>query len=175
MNIISVDPSLRHTGIFKRVDGVLSADLFEPESKDRIKALAEILKFFVMLPKGFDLCLIEDYDPGALGNQSRVQGEVGGIIRACFQARGVPVIEVAIPTWKAVTGLSMKKGTPMADSEYLNAIANKFKLRLNDTHAADAYLIYETVRRSAKKLLPQLGAQNIRHRLEELKIPFGEL
>jgi len=175
MNLISIDPSLRHTGIFQRIDGKLSADLFEPKSKDRIKALAEFLFYFVNLPKGFDLCFIEDYAPGAKGAQGRVQGEVGGIIRACFQARGVPVIAVPIATWQSVTGISIKRGTTMPDSDYLNAVANKYKIRLQTTHEADAYMIYETVRRSAKKLLPQLGAQNIRHRLEELHINFEEL
>ena len=175
MNVISIDPSLRHTGIFQRIDGKLSADLFEPKSKDRIKALSEFLFYFINLPKGFDLCLIEDYAPHAKGNQAQVQGEIGGIIRACFQARGVPVIEVPISTWQSVTGISIKRGTTMADSDYLNAVANKYKIRLQTTHEADAYMIYEAVRRSARKLLPQQGAQNIRQRLEDLKINFEEL
>jgi hypothetical protein len=175
VNIVSIDPSLRNTGIFTRIDGKFDADVFQPKSKDRVKALSELLLYFVNLPKGFDLCLIEDYDPGAKGTQARVQGEVGGIIRACFQARGVPVIEVPIQSWKSVTGISLKKGTTMADSDYLNAVANKYKIRLQTTHEADAYLIFHCVRMSAKKLLPQIGAQNIRHRLEELKIDFADL
>lgn len=176
MNIVSIDPSLNHTGVFTRINGSLDAEVFEPTGKDRVKKLAQILIHFVAYAKGgFDLCLIEGYDPGAKGQQGVIQGEVGGIIRACFEARGVPVVEVPIPTWKSITGIALKKGTRMADSDYLNAVATKYKIRLQTSHEADAYLIFQCVRMSARKLLPQVGAQNIRHRLEDLKIDLETL
>ncbi len=175
MNVLSIDPSLRFTGLYSVAEGKTSTFVFSPKQRDRMAALSEILSYFITVSRSpWDLMVLEDYAAGAKGDQAKVQGEVGGIIRACFTARNIPVIEVPIMTWKSVTGISIKRGTTMPDSDYLNMISKKYQKRFKTTHEGDAFLIYECVKACAARLLKQEGAQNIRARLEELKLDEEE-
>jgi hypothetical protein len=175
VNVLAIDPSLRFTGLFSMAEGKASTFVFSPKQRDRMAALSEILSYFITISRSaWDLCVIEDYMVGAKGSQAEVQGEVGGIIRACFMARNIPVIEVPIMTWKSVTGISIKRGTSMPDSDYLNMISKKYQRRFKTTHEGDSFLLYECVKTCAARLLKQEGAQNIRARLEELRITEGD-
>ncbi|ADX42584.1 hypothetical protein [Tetrasphaera phage TJE1] len=177
MRIISLDPSLRSFGIFYNEDGEVNSEVIQREEKDRMDVLGWFcLKFAKEARLGWDLLIVESYAFGSANSRSiTVQAEIGGLVRGLFSAYGVPIIEVPIGTWKSVTGISMKKGTPMHESDYLNAIVTKFGVRFKTVDEADAYLLYQTVMTCGARVFPGVGAANIRRRLEELKIDTRKL
>jgi len=184
MRIISLDPSLRSFGIFTNEDGATFSEVIQREEKDRI----EVLKWFCLhfaaeAAKKWDLMIVEGYAFNAgskwIGPDGKVkarsssitvQAEVGGLVRGLFAARGVPIIEVPIGTWKSVTGISMKKGTTQYESDYLNEVAIKYKVRFETTDEADAFLFYQTVKLSCTQNHPAVGTAKIRAQIEALKI-----
>lgn len=173
MKIISIDPSLRSLGIFFSEDGEYNSNVIQRTEKDRIEVLKRMtLKFAREAALGWDLLLIEAYAFGAGNSRSiTTMAEIGGLIRGLFSARGVPIIEVPIGVWKSVTGISLKKGTAMANSDYINEVAKKYKIRFKTVDEVDAYLIYETVKQSGLKTWKAgTGAANIKQRLEDLRI-----
>ena len=173
MRIISIDPSLRSLGMFFMEDGDFNSNVIQRTEKDRLEVLKRFcLKFAREAALGWDLLIIEMYAFGASNSRSiTVAAEIGGLIRGIFAARGVPIIEVPIGTWKSVTGISMKKGTPMADSDYLNAIATKYKIRFKTVDEGDAYLLYQTVKECGMRVWKSgTGPANLKARLEELRL-----
>lgn len=173
MKVISIDPSLRSLGMFFAEDGEYNSDVIQRTEKDRIDVLKRFcLKFAREAALGWDLLIVESYAFGAGNSRSiTVMAEIGGLIRGLFSARGVPIIEIPISVWKSVTGISMKKGTSMANSDYLNEIVKKYGLRFKTTDEGDAYLLYEAVKQCGLNVWKSgTGAANIKQRLEDLGI-----
>jgi len=172
MRIISIDPSLRSTGIFYVEDGAVNSEVIQKKG-DRLEVLGYMARKFALESKGFDLLIIEDYSFGAGGSRSiTVQAELGGLIRGLFSARGVPILEMPIQLWKAVTDIRGKKGTAMEKSDYLNLVGEKFKVRFKTTDESDAFLMYQTVRLCClrSEFLKYPSAQKVRDRIQDLKI-----
>lgn len=174
MNILAVDPSLRSTGMFFIEDGAFNSDVIQLKG-DRLEVMGKMLLRFANEAKGFDLLIIEDYAFGGKDRSVTVQAEIGGIIRACFAARGKPIIEVPISTWKAHAGIKLPKDGPLWKSNYLNAVAEKFKLRYQTVDEADAFLLYATVRAAAQHKIKGPGAASINLKLEQFKINAQDL
>ncbi len=172
MRTIAIDPSLRSLGLFYSEDGVFDSDVIQRTEPNRIDVLARLcLKFAAEAKLGWDLCVIEAYDPMAKGDQKYIQCEIGGLIRGIFAARKVPIIEVPIQTWKMVTGIRMKKGRTDYDSAYLNEVAKMFHYRFKTVDEADAFMLYHTVKQCGLRTWPgREGPAKIKQQLEDLHI-----
>lgn len=177
MNVISLDPSLRSFGVYAVRDGIEFSEVKQiPKDFDHLETLGEILSWLSRVSaKPWDLCLVEGYAMGATGSAVTVQAEIGGIVRGLFMARKVPVIEVPPQVWKATTGVRLKKGTAMHKSDYANAIKTLYGKTFATTDQADAFLIYQCVKKCGTETAIGPGPVRIRQRLEELKINAGEM
>jgi len=183
MKIIALDPSLRSFGFYSVVDGIESSGVKRiPDSFHRLDALGRLLSWLSHVSaEPWDLCIVEDYafsggrDRGQNSRAVTIMAEVGGVARALFMARKVPVLEVPIGVWKAVTGIRLKKGTAAHKSDYLNACSSLYGKRFDTTDEVDAFLLYQTVKKCGIETAVGDGPVRIRQRLEELKINAGEM
>lgn len=175
MRVIALDPSLRSFGVYSVRDGEASSMVIQKKG-DRVETLGRLLsKFSHISAEGWDLAIVEDYAMGQQGTAVTSQAEVGGIARGIFSARSIPVIEVPIPVWKAVTGIRMKKGTAMHKSDYINAVLKVFGVLFETTDECDAFLLYQTVKKCGIGPVVGSGAIKIKQRLELLKIKAEEM
>jgi len=140
---------------------------------ERIDLLAWYLAKFSKIAKNtqWDLCIIEEYTfHNAQSRSVTIQAEVGGIIRACFAAYGVPIIEVNTQTWKSMTGIRLPKTSVYDKSQYLNRVSEQFGKRFNTTDEADAYMMYWAVCECSRGHFKKGAGSSIRTRLEALGI-----
>lgn len=178
MRVISLDPSLRSFGVYCNRDGEETADTRQmPASIDRLDALGRHLSWLSHISaEGWDLCIIEDYafsggrDRGQNSRGVTVQAEVGGIARGIFRARKIPIIEVPIGVWKAVTGVRLKKQTAGEKAAYLWTVKQLFERDFQTTDEADAFLLYHTVKKCGTERPIGEGPRRILSILETLKI-----
>lgn len=177
MNAIALDPSLRSFGTYAVRDGVETSEVKRiPASVDRLDTLGRLLSWLSRLSaEPWDLCLVEGYSMGSIGQAITTMAEVGGIARGLFMARKVPVVEVPPQVWKAVTGIRLKKGTALHKSDYINAVVKLYGKHFETTDQIDAFLIYQTVKKCGTETAIGPGAVRIRQRLEELKINASEM
>lgn len=146
-NFVIVDPSLRSSGVL--VSNGLNVRSYAITSKStRLETLGLYLKHFSELAfsNNWDFLAIESYSFGSHSRSLTVQAEIGGIIRACFSAEKVPVIEIPIPTWKSVTGIRLKKTTKSDKKAYTDAVFKKYGVQFDTTDEADTYLMYQTLK-----------------------------
>jgi hypothetical protein len=174
LNIISIDPSLRSTGVFTCQEGKCKAYTFA-RKEERIALLGLFAKHFARVAKEtkWDLCLIEGYSFGSHSSSVTVAAEVGGIIRASFSAFGIPIIEVPPMTWKSITGLAklkMPKVSVQNKRDYLNYCIETFGFTFDTTDEADAFYIFLATMQASRGNVKKGVGSNIRTRLEELKI-----
>ena len=92
MNIVSIDPSLRHTAIYFNIDGF--EQFIEYEYKNdirRLDVLPDILDRFSrqIQPYKLDLAIIEGYSFGSIGRAITVQAEIGGVFRAIIKQKKI--------------------------------------------------------------------------------------
>ena len=148
-NFVIVDPSLRSSGVFIH-NGINTSHyaIQTPKKVDRLEILGKYKKHFTELVESnnWDFLCVEDYSFGSHGNAVTTQAEVGGIIRGCFAAEGVPIIEMPIQTWKAVTGVRLKKGTKKDNKIYTETIIKSYGVNFDTTDECDAYLMYITLK-----------------------------
>jgi Holliday junction resolvasome RuvABC endonuclease subunit len=140
---------------------------------ERIDLLAWYLAKFSKIAKNtqWDLCIIEEYTfHNAQSRSVTIQAEVGGIIRACFAAYGVPILEVNTQTWKAITKMRLPKTSGYDKSQYLNKVREQFGLSFKTTDEADAYMMYWSVCECSRGHFVKGVGSKIRTRLEELGI-----
>lgn len=185
MKVISLDPALRSFGVYTNRDGVETSEVKRiPASVDRLDALGRLLSWLSKLSapeKEWDLCIVEAYafsggrDRGQNSRSVTIQAEVGGIARGLFVARKVPVIEIPIGVWKAVTGIRMEKGTALHKSAYLNAVRTVYGKDFATTDEVDAFLFYQTVRKCGIGPAIGDGPVRIKRKLEDLKINAEEM
>lgn len=159
MNIISFDPSLRHTGYFWSIAGIEEGGVIETNG-DRIDSLAEIyeavdaLMITCLSCVPDETCLtvaVEGYAFASRGQAVTVQAEVGGIIRAVCRAHGCTVREIPPLVWKSKIlgkiGFRLKKGTKAEVKEYLDWARVCTGRTFNTSHEADAFMMAELVRK----------------------------
>lgn len=173
LRIISIDPSLRSSGVFICDKGECRAYSIQ-RKEDRISVLGRYVRHFAKEANSkYDLCIIEDYTLGARETSTTVSAEVGGIIRACFAANGTPIIEMRPMTWKSITGilpLKLRKTSVPEKREYLNHCIEKFGFTFDTTDEVDAfYIFWATVQLSRGNFKKGVGSA-IRSRLEELRM-----
>lgn len=174
LNIIVIDPSLRSSGVLTCKQGKIETYSIQ-RKEERIKVLGYYTKFFVKLVKetSWDLCVIENYAFSKSSSATTIQAEVGGIIRGCFSALGVPIIEIASTSWKSITGFEkykLKKNSVQEKREYLNKISELYNVEVDTTDEADAFLMFKTIQFISRGQFAKGTGTNIRYELERLKI-----
>ena len=172
LNIISIDPSMRSSGVVTFRGEAMRSAAFQSKA-ERIDLLAWYLAKFSKIAKNtpWDLCIIEEYTfHNAQSRSVTIQAEVGGIIRACFAAYGVPILEVNTQTWKAITKMRLPKTSVYDKSQYLNHVKAQFGLSFKTTDEADAYMMYWSVCECSRGHFVKGVGSKIRTRLEELGI-----
>lgn len=173
LRIISIDPSLRSSGVFICEAGKCRAYSIQ-RKEERLDLLGWYARHFARIAKeGFDLCLIEGYSMGSHSSSVTVQAEVGGVIRACFSANRIPIIEVAPMTWKSITGLAklkLPKVSVQDKREYINHCIEEFSFTFDTTDECDAFYIFWAVVQMSRGNFRKGVGSGIRSRLEELRI-----
>lgn len=172
LNIISIDPSSRSTGVFFCKQGKMNSYAFQRDYQ-RLDLLGVYAKHFVKEARetDWDLLLIENYTFGSTSKSVTTQAEIGGIIRSCFSAFRIPILEVSNTTWKAQLEIpKMKKKSVQEKREYLNYCIERFGFTFNTTDEVDAfYIFWSVVQMSRGNFINGTGA-TIRTYLEEKKI-----
>lgn len=171
LNFIVVDPSLRSSGVLVCRDGKISTYAIQRKTP-RIYTLGWYLCHFAKLAKerSWDFMLIENYSFGSQSRSVTVAAEIGGIIRACFAANNIPVLEMENATWKSITGIKLKKNSVQEKSDYRNAVIEKFGMELDTTDECDAYLMFYSLAMISRGTVKNGIGANIRSELERLKI-----
>jgi len=170
LNIISIDPSSRSTGICFCLKGKISTMVVQ-RKESRMELLGWYLKYFSAMAKSrtWDLVIIEGYAMGGSGRLTML-AEVGGIIRACFSAYKVPILELAPQTWRSVTGVRLKKLSVADKSAYREATYNVLGVSADTVDECDALLFLYTVIQCSKGLVKKGVGSAVRMFLEENKI-----
>ena len=171
LNFIVIDPSLRSSGVLVCRDGKISTYAIQRKTP-RLYTLGWYLCHFAKLAKerNWDFLTIENYAFSKHSSSVTVAAEIGGVIRACFAAHNVPVIEMESSIWKSITGIKMKKTSVQEKSDYRNAVIEKFGMELDTTDECDAYLMFYSLAMISRGTVKNGIGANIRSELERLKI-----
>jgi len=148
--IISIDPSLRSTGVY--LDNIL----YTIATKQKRPA-AEARKNLYTQLRGLirdnrpTLCLVEDYSYGNKMSTSMTSiAEIRGIIYAICLEYHCSVVPVGIPIWKNIMHYKHPKAPAAAKRAYVQIAEDKWELGFATTDEVDAFMIYTTVERLLK-------------------------
>lgn len=171
LNIISIDPSMRSTGVVYCLKGKITS-YFLKRKESRLELLGYYVKYFARIAKitEWDLLIIEEYPYGAHSQAVTKMAELGGVIRSCFAAHDIPILEVNISTWKSFIGIKLKKVSVQDKVAYQEACHDKFGFTFDTTDECDAFFLLWTVIQSSRGLYQKGLGDKLRSRLEELKI-----
>lgn len=141
LNIISIDPSLRSTGVCLHGSGYTTL-VFQPERNIYLNYLTVFNNLLDSME--YKLCLIEK----PLMNKK--QYEVVGILKACLEYSGVPFIEVHPDIWRHIMGVKkllkgINKKTAAGIRLYLDRVKSITCKSFATTDEADAYMMYKAV------------------------------
>jgi hypothetical protein len=75
-----------------------------------------------------------------------------------------------IQTWKAITGIRLKKASVTDKREYRNAVIEKFGMDCDTTDENDSYLMFYSLAMISRGEVKKGIGSNIRERLEKMKI-----
>lgn len=155
LNLIFIDPSLRSSGVYILRKGKVDTYALQYPLKDfpdRFKVLAKYAMHFMKLNRDtvFDLMVVEDYMPGSKGNQARVAGEVGGVIRSIFAAHNVPIIEIPIQSWQGILKFRLPKQSVPEKGEYINECLRRYGVRFETSDQVDAFLFFQALQKCSR-------------------------
>lgn len=168
MNIISIDPSKKCTGIFTIIDGEeLSLSIDHSYKDQQEDMLQDIYYFFTKILENnkYDIGFVEGY---WLSNKRgfTLEPEIVGVIKLVFAIAEVPLITIPIPTWKAIVRIKINK-KKMPD-EYLQAIKIKYNKEFMIIDEADAFLIYVAADYIMNNVVTNDGAVKVKKRIKEV-------
>jgi Holliday junction resolvasome RuvABC endonuclease subunit len=168
---VVIDPSLRSTGVLLWDHGDMETYAIQ-RKEDRLQVLGYYVRHFAALAKEkpWNFLCIEDYSFSSKGRAVTGQAEIGGIIRSCFVARHVPVIEMPIQAWKKVTGLRLSKKTVRDRTEYINAVRSVTGLTAETSDEADTFLIWHTLVKMSRGLDGTQAGPRLRCILESIGV-----
>lgn len=168
---VIVDPSLRSSGVLIYDQGEIATYAIQ-RIEPRIDVLGWYVKHFAALAKKttWDFLCIEDYSFSSQSRSITIQAEIGGIIRACFSAYHIPIIEMPIQTWKAITGIRLAKNTLANKSDYINAVQKKTGYMADTTDEADTYLMYYSLKKIYSGSVRSNTGVKIKSVLEEIGV-----
>lgn len=175
LNFVIIDPSLRSSGVLVCRDGKVQTYAIQKKETDRLFILGWYVRHFANLAieRKWDFIGIEDYAFSQNASRSvTVQSEVGGVIRACFATVQIPIIEIPISTWKAVSEIRLPKASTKDKREYKNAVIEKYGVELDTTDECDVYLMLITLSKISRGLYDDKskGAVYVRRELEKMRI-----
>ena len=148
VKILAVDPSLRSTGVcFICGDVVKSMSVATLPSDDLGTVLLEVfcsVRSWIT-EHSVHIGAVEGFSYGSKGNAVVDQGAVGGAVRLAFMMCGVPYVEIAPASWKAVTlGNGKIKGykkTVAGKRDFLEFVKKVFGVSFLSLDACEAFLI----------------------------------
>jgi len=140
--IISIDPSVKGTGIFTIVNAIEVSKTIKNENVDFPSSLINIHygMEFILQENRFDLCLIEEPYPMLNRGQDQLL-RIAGVIECSIARYLIPVVRVPVQTWKSITGMNEinKKKDP---EKYKKLAKEKYGKEFETLDELDAYLIY---------------------------------
>ena len=175
LNIIVIDPSLRSSGVLTCKHGKIETFAIQ-RKEERLQVLGYYTKFFVKTVKEtqWDLCVIENYAFNKKQSGSVTAcAEIGGIIRGCFSAVNVPIIEMVSSTWKSISGFGkykLKKVSVQDKRDYKNKCIELFGVECDTIDEVDSFLMFKTLQMVSRGQFKEGVGSNIRYELERLKI-----
>jgi len=180
LNIISIDPSLRSTGVFMSRKGKCESYAIQKKSP-RIETLGYFVRHFAQVAKQtkWDLCIVENYSLASRSSAVTIMAEIGGIIRACFAANDIPILEITPMTWKSIAGLNawekasgkkLKKLTTADRTLYREVCFDRFGFSMDTTDETDAFYMLWTAVACSRGSFKKGAGSSTRYALEELKI-----
>lgn len=154
LNIISIDPSLRSTGVFYQLPEFNRemSKVISPSGDINI-ALGRIQESIINdmandpdIWSKIALCIIEDVYLSTKTKSKEIV-MVSGVIRATISNHCIPIIEINVNTWKSITGWKkLSKGITKKDTEaYCFRVAEFYGKHFKTTDEADAYMMYLAV------------------------------
>lgn len=145
LKVISIDPSLRSTGVYYSKQDITATLKGRGERFDILKEHLDT--WLTTFCCECDLVLVEDYAFSRSSRSVTTLGEVGGIIRACATLHNVPVVEIPNTFWKFHSGFgkSRKKLTNPEKESYIEYGKTIVNMVYTTTDEVDARLIYAGV------------------------------
>jgi Holliday junction resolvasome RuvABC endonuclease subunit len=177
LNIISIDPSVRATGVCTCRQGKITTEVIK-RKEDRIPLLAYYLRYFATMAKNtkWDLLIIEGYSFGSQSQSVTRLAEIGGIIRECFASYNVPILEISPATWKSISGVNdwqkthdvkLKKLTKADQAQYQEACFDLIGISCSSCDEVDALLMFYTAIQCSKGLAKKGAGSTVRQFLED--------
>lgn len=146
--VISIDPSLRSTGVYA---GGKLYTLNNKTNKEvsAIEALKNIYEWFIYFGTKYNpkIALVEDYSYSRSESSSMTDiAEIRGILHVVSFECGFVVIPVNITLWKSIVRFSMQKGTKPKNDNYIVAARQRYPgFDFKSTDEVDAFMIYQAV------------------------------
>lgn len=180
LNIISIDPSMRSTGITYCINGKISTVCLK-RKEERFQLIGWYIRYFATLAKSkkWDIMIVEGYSMMSNGRNHSYVIEIGAIIRACFASYNVPILEISPQSWKSISGLNeweknnnkkLKKLTKLDLSLYREACYDLLGISAETFDEMDSlYFLYSAIQAS-KGLCKNGTGSYIRTFLEEHQI-----
>lgn len=149
-NTISIDPSLRSTGIFIKTDKEERLFTIDNNLKSEQDCFCNIDAYIRAIIEKYqiELVLIEDYAYGYKNSTSITPlAEVKGIIKLIAYDLNIDIILIPIQCWKAFSKITEKrKDTKKAQLNYISQAKQFYGRDFKSTDEVDAFLIYFSVR-----------------------------
>ena len=146
MNVLSVDPGTKSTGLYLFVDGVgTSVTLLRDPRCDRYENLTVLRNQILGWGRKVNLAVVEDYPYSIPAGQAAYAIEAGAVVREALAEQRIPIVVMPIETWKALTIGRMPKTSKAEKQRYVDQVQLQYGTRFEDVDAADAYLIYKAL------------------------------
>lgn len=143
IDVISVDPSLRSTGVYIAGKDQSFTIKTNPD-EDRVQTLSKLMrKWNEIFNGGGQLLLIEDYAFSRNSQSVTKLAEVGGIIRAAAGEFNMQILEIPSTFWKHWTNQS-EAPDKKKEKDYCEYFSKKYSRSFATTDEVDAFLIYQS-------------------------------
>ena len=173
MNIMTIDPGKRKSGIFIFSEHHVWYDLIDNRklktekeiynnTNDRIKFLIEVL--------GIDIIVIEDYAFSRAASHQLYGAEIKGMLKNIIYMydRKIKIIKMPIGTWKSYMQkdiLKIRNQKKRWIIPYKEAVKNKYGWNFKTEDVCDAYFMAKAIMLIKKGVIKSKAAQNIYNEL----------
>ena len=149
LSILSIDPSLRSTGVYYANGADRKVWLIQTKKLDRVAALSKLKDACTSIAREYpaDIGIVEGYAYGAHSSSMTTMGESGGIVRVILYEHTKCLLEIAPVAWKGIAiGKGHKKTTKIQKVEYLRLVEEKYHVTFSSTDIADASMMARIVK-----------------------------
>jgi hypothetical protein len=169
VNIISIDPSVRSTGVYWRYHGdELWTTLGFKASAEKSVILATVvnrLSEIIDHHGKFEFGIIEDYAYLRQGSQKGMlsRAEIQGAILFTLARFGVKEVVMPIQTWKSLTlGIKCGKATKDGKEYYISQVFKRYGRFFDSTDTADAFLMAEAFDMIGKMKVTSIKSKTVK-------------